>query len=519
MRKRGINDFSRLQVDTWAASKVLPESVAKSKELAGARLLRAITYVKDCDMNFYGRPVEGVIAIVNMNTSKVVDLIDTGVVPVAGRSEQFDEASWKPLRKDIKPLRISQPEGPSFAVDGNEVRWQKWRFRYSLHPREGLVLHTVTYNDGGRERSILHRGSLAEMAVPYGDADVNWSWRSAFDSGEYGVGRLAAPLEKNQDGPSNTTYFDAVFSDDFGKPYTAKNVVGLYERDGGMIWKHFDIYSQKNETRRARQLVLFFVAAIGNYDYSMSWIFHQDGTLQMSNELTGIMLPKGVRFESADQMGHAAHAGHLVAPNVAAPHHQHFFNFRLDFDVDGVKNSVLESNTSAVKEGRDNPQGNAMTMELVPLRTEKEAGREVSIETARKWVVVNPSLKTALGYPPGYAILPEDNSIPYVQPSSSVRRRAGFLDHHFWATRYKPEELYAAGKYPNQGGEGEGLPRFVSDNESLVNEDVVTWYTVGITHIPRPEEWPVMPATHLGFKLIPVGFFDRNPAMDLPRLK
>ena len=46
---------------------------------------------------------------------------------------------------------------------------------------------------------------------------------------------------------------------------------------------------------------------------------------------------------------------------------------------------------------------------------------------------------------------------------------------------------------------------------------MVLWYTMGVTHIPRPEEWPVMPVTHVGFKMIPGGFFTRNPALDVPR--
>lgn len=101
-------------------------------------------------------------------------------------------------------------------------------------------------------------------------------------------------------------------------------------------------------------------------------------------------------------------------------------------------------------------------------------------------------------------------------PLCPAPARAGFLNHHLWVTRQKPSEIHAAGPYPNQNPGGDGLPRWVRDNESIENQDIVLWYTLGVTHIPRVEEWPVMPAAHAGFRLLPDGFFARNPALDVP---
>ncbi len=42
------------------------------------------------------------------------------------------------------------------------------------------------------------------------------------------------------------------------------------------------------------------------------------------------------------------------------------------------------------------------------------------------------------------------------------------------------------------------------------------WYTLGSHHIPRPEDWPVMPVERASFALKPFGFFDANPSLDLP---
>jgi primary-amine oxidase len=106
--------------------------------------------------------------------------------------------------------------------------------------------------------------------------------------------------------------------------------------------------------------------------------------------------------------------------------------------------------------------------------------------------------------------------VPYCQPDSNARKRAGFVNHHVWVTKYRPGEMYAAGRYPNQHPGGDGLPRWAGGNASIVNEDIVLWYTMGVTHVPRVEDWPVMPVTHAGFRLMPHGFFTRNPALDLP---
>ena len=510
MKKRGITDFTTVQIDAWAAGDV-------ASSAPRARLMRGVTYLVDGQTNFYGRPIEGVVALVNMNSGSVVEVVDTGVLPMPPASQELDENSTG-RRAAPTPLRISQPDGASFTINGQEIRWQKWRFRYTMHPREGLILHTVGYEDDDRVRSILYRASLSEMVVPYGDSDTNWRWRAAFDVGEYNIGRSAGSLEPNLDAPENAVMLDATFANDDGKPETLKNAVAVFERDGGVLWKHFDMFSKKNESRRARQLVVSSITTIGNYDYGVNWIFHQDGTLEADAALTGIMLPKGVK-DTVVSSHTESRSGHLVSANIVAPHHQHFFNFRLDLDVDGTNNSVHEMNTRAGAAGAANPSQNQMIMEETALASETQAPRRMDMQTARHWLVVNDARQNALGHHPSYILVPGANSLAYVSPASPVRKRAGFINNHFWATRYKPDEQFAAGAYPNQSAGGDGLPRWIADNESLAGQDVVVWYTLGLTHIPRPEEWPIMNTTHVGFKLIPGGFFARNPALDVPACK
>jgi len=106
--------------------------------------------------------------------------------------------------------------------------------------------------------------------------------------------------------------------------------------------------------------------------------------------------------------------------------------------------------------------------------------------------------------------------VPFLLPDAWVRKRAGFLNAHVWVTAYDPSEMHAAGDYPYQSKGGDGLAKWSAADRPLDNRDVVLWYTMGITHNPRPEDWPVMPTHIAGFKLVPWGFFARNPAMDIP---
>jgi primary-amine oxidase len=507
MRKRGITHFDSVQVDPWSAGWFdLPGE-------KGVRLWRALSYLRGSATNAYARPIEGVVAYVDVHHHRLLKLIDTGVRPI-GEPDDYDTMVGAP-REAPAPLAISQPEGPSFTMLGNEIRWQHWRFRYAVVPREGLVLYTVGYEDHGRVRPVLYRASLSEMVVPYGNPDRTWFFRNAFDEGEYGLCCwLTAPLDPSVDAPANARYLDAVFADVQGKPVTLHRAAALYERDGGTLWKHV---TETPDGRRARELVLAFVTTVGNYEYGFHWIFHQDGVLEQQVELNGILQTEALADSSdgtgPDGVRHAT----VVAPHLAAAYHQHFFNFRLDLDVDGQANSVAETNVTGVPVGANNPYGGAFATTTTPLRRELDAQRKVNPATARVWTVINPAVKNALGAPVGYMLMPGATGVPYADPSSSVRKRAGFLNANLWVTPYDASEMHAAGDYINQNPGGDGLVRWTRANRAVENRDIVVWYTFGMTHIPRPEEWPVMAMQHVGFQLMPAGFFSRNPALDVPK--
>ena len=509
MKKRGITNLADVFIDGWAAGLMSPK-----ERSSGLRLMRAVSYFKGNHDNSYARPIEGITVTVDMNNNKVVDVMDLGAVPIAKGAQEFSAAANAPLREAVKPLLISQPDGPSFTVHGQEISWQKWHFRYSMQPMKGLILYQVGYQDQGKIRSIMYKGGISDMLVPYGDPAKTWSFRNAFDVGEYGLGKTAHPLEAGKDVPPNAVFFDTSFSNDNGEVFVIPHSVAVYERDGGVLWKHNDQNTHINEIRRGRELVVTFTTTIGNYDYGVNWIFRQDATLETEVFLTGILLPKGTALTESPC---TTECTHLVEPNIIAPPHQHFFCFRLDLDIDGaINNTPVEMNISALPVGPRNPDANAFDVLNTNLINSKVASRDLNPATHRSWKVINSSIKNQLGHPVGYEIMTGENSIPYLSKNSPIRKRASFVEHPMWFTQYHDEEQSAGSDYPNQSLPGNGLKQWAEKGESLQKQDVVMWYTFGITHIPRPEEWPVMPSLRAGFMLAPIHFFSRSPAMDVP---
>jgi primary-amine oxidase len=506
MHRRGIEDLSKIQIDPWPAG-----NFGEPHE-EGRRICRCIAFVRETeDDNGYARPVEGVVGFVDMGRGEVLEVADHGVIPLPPERGSYYLEDVGEARTDLKPIEITQPEGPSFVVQGNLVLWQHWSFRVTMDPIEGLVLHQIGYEDQERVRPVVYRASVSEMVVPYGDPGRMHGWKNAFDAGEWGLGRMANPLKLGCDCLGIIHYFDATFSSETGTPYTVPNAICMHEEDYGVLWKHNDVRSARDEVRRSRRLVVSFFATVGNYDYGFFWYFYLDGTIQFEAKLTGVLSTMAL------QPGEQPQFASVVAPQLAAPFHQHLFNVRLDMEVDGTQNSVFEMETKPVPSGPDNPWSNAFESVATLLESEGQARRDVDPRHNRTWKVVNPTSPNRLGFPVAYMLVPGCSPTLLADPQSSVGRRATFATHNLWVTRYAPEERRAAGDYPNQHYGGAGLPLFTSENRDLVDQDLVLWHTFGVTHVPRPEEWPVMPVEYAGFRLVPVGFFDRNPALDVPQ--
>ncbi|GAA1279169.1 primary-amine oxidase [Pseudonocardia aurantiaca] len=477
----------------------------------GARIIRVFAFVQqDPTDNIWAHPVDGLCAYVDPIAGTVLDIVDYRRFPVPMESADFHKADYRGERtRHLTPIEITQPEGPSFTVDRSRLEWAGWKVSVSFDAREGLILRQLSFADNGVDRPVMYRGSIAEMVVPYADPSPSRYWQNYFDTGEYLLGRFANALRLGCDCLGEIHYFDAVIADELGDPKTIKNAICIHEEDFGTLWKHSDLWSGAYDVRRQRRLVISFFTTVGNYDYGFYWYLYLDGTIECEAKLTGILFPsaypeEGSRFASE------------VARGVGAPYHQHLFCARLDMTVDGVENSVVEIDVERLPVGPDNPYGNAFTDKHTLIRRESEGGRLADASKGRTWHVINPGKTNAVGRPTGYALYPTQTPTLLADPSAGITSRATYCTKHLWVSAYDPEERYPAGDLVNQNPGGDGLPKYMAADRNLENTDVVLWHTFGLTHFPRPEDWPVMPVDYAKFTLKPYGFFNKNPALDVP---
>ena len=432
---------------------------------------------------------------------------ETDVYKVYEAVEYHPELTGIATRPGLKPLIIQQPEGPSFTTKNNFVEWQGWTFRVGFNVREGLVLYNLTF----KGHDLFYRVSLSEMTVPYGDPRRPFHRKQAFDLGDVGFGASANSLGLGCDCLGVIRYFDGVISDPQGNPIKRENVVCMHEQDDGILYKHLNYRNEMATVARQRVLILQTIATVANYEYIVEYILDQTGGIDIKVRATGILSTMPIDDDIVVPWGT------IVGPGVVAAYHQHMLSFRLDTAIGGQKNTVMYQETVPLpRDERINPY----TVGYISKPTYVDrsgafdqnplANREFKIINENK---INPTTKKPLAYkiymPTAQMLLADEDSYN--------SKRAKFASHPYWVTKYRDDELYAAGEFTNQSQQDTGLGVWANGQDAVRNEDIVLWPTMGFTHNPRPEDFPVMPVEIHMIHIRPSGFFDRNPALDIPK--
>lgn len=440
-------------------------------------------------------------------------------------NEYIPEAQPNGLRTDLKPLHVQQPEGASFTVSpfsemGKVINWQKWEFKVGFNSREGMVLYDVHY-DG---RPLFHRLSLSDMAIPYGDPRHPFHKKQAFDLGDVGAGIMANNLELGCDCLGSIYYISGVLTDIEGNPTDYPNVICIHEQDSGLLWKHTNYRTNRAVVVRNRELVLQTILTVSNYEYILAWNFNLAGDITYEVRATGILSTQPLDLDLTT----TPHPyGTVVHPGVLGGYHQHFFSLRVDPMIGGRgSNQVIYEEAHALPRDKEiNPHGVGYTVKRTPITT--SGGYDLDVAKNRTFKMVNTSVKNPVnGSNVGYKI-----HVPPFQPMLADRdsyhfKRAEFADHNIYVTKYAENELFAGGYYTNQSRGGTGVRSWADRKDPVYGKgadgseaDPVVWVQFGINHIPRIEDFPVMPMEMLKVTMRPVNFFDRNPALDVPPSK
>ncbi|RFU34157.1 hypothetical protein B7463_g2143, partial [Scytalidium lignicola] len=483
------------------------------------RLFQCYMYIMECghaETNHYSLPC----SFSPVFDALTGELVRMDYLPTGSGHEFFPTTPWKrvkaveyaadlhkmPMRTDLKPYTVQQLEGPSYQVTGNLVTWQKWRFRVGFNSREGMILYNVTYDS----RNIFYRLALSEMTVPYGDPRRPYHRKQAFDVGDVGLGVTANQLSLGCDCLGYIKYFDGYRSDSKGNPVLLKNVICLHEQDAGLLFKHTNYRTSAATVVRNRQLVVQMICTVSNYEYIFAWTFDQAAGLEFEVRATGILSTMPIAE------GVTVPWGTNVGPGVMAGYHQHMFSLRIDPAIDGYKNTVIYEESLPLP---TDPVLNPFGVGYVAQRTaiERAGTATTNVATHRVFKIQNDNIMNPTSQRPvAYKINTIPSQMLLMSPDSFNSKRASFASEPVWVTKYRDDELYAAGEFTNQSVEDTGLSSWAKRDDSVVNEDVVFWHTFGLTHNPRPEDFPVMPVEMLKVGFKPDGFFEKNCALDVP---
>jgi primary-amine oxidase len=512
LRKRGITDMTKVFCAPFSAG------FYGQPESHGRRLVKVGCFdTRRTTTNMFGWPIERLYALFDLRKREVLNVTDYGVVPIADGDLNYTEQAAGTLRDPRRPTLFSQPAGANFHIAGHEVTWGKWRFHTRIDPRVGTVISMARWQDANGPRSVLYQGYMSEMFVPYMDAEYGWQSRTYFDTGEYGAGILATSLKPGIDCPTTAAFLSAVFGDDQGNPFTTPNAMCVFERGTGEpLWRHAETLNQTYEGRANVELVVRMASTIGNYDYLFDWVFNDAAEIDVRVGATGIDALKGVATRRMTDATAASDTryGTLVAPNLVAVNHDHYFNFRLDLDVDGPTNSFNRDVYRPMALPADSLRRSLYVVEPSLAATEKAAQVDTH-DAASKLHVMNEQHTNHVGNPVSYEVLATSHARLLLDPQDWPARRARFLQHDLWVTPYEPEERYAGGQYIFGSQGDDGLATWAARDRPIRNQDIVIWVNLGMHHLTRAEDLPVMPMVWHSFKLRPHNFFDRNPAIDL----
>ena len=498
--KRGITDMEQVCVDPWSAGSFgIPGE-------EGRFLCHVFCWLRlRKNEAFYAHPIEGLNAVIDLNSGKVIRIDDYGVTPTPMTEYNYEREFLTEFQPPAKPINVVQPEGVNFSFDGPSLKWRNWSLVVGFNAREALTLHDVRF-DG---RPVVHRASIVEMTVPYGTPEGGHFRKNVFDVGEYGVGKLANSLRLGCDCLGVIHYIDAHLNKIDGEPWTIENAICVHEEDAGLVWKHTDFRTERVESRRGSRLVVSTICTVGNYEYGFYWYLYLDGTIEHEVKATGVI------NTAACVPGQPGKYARGVAPGLMGHIHQHILCARLDMAVDGDRNSFVECNTYAEPLGPANPYGNAFYEEETVLKRESAAARRSEPASMRYWKVINPNRRNRAGTPVGYKLHAPHCVTPFVHPDSPSGQRMGFTQNHVWVTAFDSEERYPSGDFVNHSDGSGDIRAFVAKDRPIENTDIVLWHVFGLHHPVRVEDFPVQPCVMTGFKLMPFGFFDGNPAINL----
>lgn len=302
--------------------------------------------------------VQGLIFIVDATTQKIFRVVDDLIYPNPKIDQTSPERLLIPHKNPLKPLLQTMPSGQSFTFVNNLITWDNWKIRFSHHPRNGVQLYQIKYTDNGDRsyRDILYKLSIGDATNVYViDEDASTWIRSSIspDASRYPLGHRLIRTVLGRDAPSYSTLIDFPVPNPDGTVSSSlgKQSIAIYEQDNEVLLRPTEVFDQTSPNYpfnqmivRDRELCIRFTFSGNVYLWTFTYYFRLDGSIRTEVSIGGRLLLTANGDPNDSTRRVSSDSGVEVVPQYIAQNHHHLYNWRLDFDIDGEKNSIVETN-------------------------------------------------------------------------------------------------------------------------------------------------------------------------------
>lgn len=400
-------------------------------------------------------------------------------LPWYGTDSTGADSPWEDDER-LPPVMIA-PEGQRFKVDDDErfVEWQDYSFYVTFTRDTGIRIYDLKYQG----KTIMYELGLDEAVAHYSGNDPVQSGTAYLDT-YYGFGPYAFELVDGYDCPAYSHYWNATFHAS-EQSTTHRNAICLYEQDTMLPMQRHSSGKYVSSTKDIA-LVLRSVSTVGNYDYTFTYTFHSDGTIETKVSASGYI--QSAFYAANDDYGYQIHKG------LSGSMHDHVLNFKADVDILGTKNSLAKHAVVPVQveyPWSDGQKRHEMRLERSYI--EKETALNWGGATHAMMMVVNKDEVNEFGEPMGYRFMPgvgNGHSLT-IKESPNLYDAANFATSHYYVARQKDTEKRSAHSmntlYPQ-----DPIINFQDyfDGESVEQEDLVLWFNLGMTHVPHTGDLP-----------------------------
>uniref|UniRef100_UPI00254061DA amiloride-sensitive amine oxidase [copper-containing] n=1 Tax=Euleptes europaea TaxID=460621 RepID=UPI00254061DA len=414
---------------------------------------------------------------------------------------------------DMHGAKICEPGGHRYYVRGNRLEYSGWSLAFRLRSSTGLQLFDVRFNG---ER-IVYELSVQEAIAFYGGSSPGTMQTKYIDVG-YVMGSLSHELAPGIDCPEVATFLDAHHMCDADGPVRYPRAICIFELPTGVpLRRHFDSNFHGGSNFYAglegHALVLRTTSTVYNYDYIWDFMFFPNGVLETKVHATGYVhasfyTPEGLRY------------GNRIHSHVLGNMHTHLVHYKVDLDIAGPGNA-FETQELAFEERAVPWQAGRRLLQPVLRRErrlrESHAAFPVGEPLPRYLLFSSPHRRGPCGHPRSYRLQPASHAHRVLPRRWQEERGVSWSRYHLAVTQHHQDEDTSSSIYiqNNPWEPHVSFESFLQDDESLDDQDLVAWVTVGFLHIPHSEDVPntSTPGNAVGFLLRPFNFFDEDPSV------